>query len=218
MTFKGWTNEALAFYQGLEADNSKEYWSQHKAVYETAVREPMEELLAEIEGDFGSGRVYRPQRDTRFSTDKTPYKTAACGILNDGGIIQISAAGLAAGIGFQGMDSAQLTRFRESVVDDAKREDLLGIVQAMDAEGLQISPGEQLKGAPRGFDKDHPQVEWLRKKDLYSWYEWPVEPWLETPAAKDRVVQFLTDTRPLHKWLMDNVGEAAGHRPRYGSS
>lgn len=218
MTFRGWTDDALAFYRGLEADNSKEYWSRHKTVYDTAVREPMEELLAEIAGDFGSGRVYRPQRDTRFSSDKTPYKTASCAILNDGGIIQISAAGLAAGIGFQGMAPDQLARFREIVVDDARRAGLLRVVGDLDAKGFPIAPGERLKGAPRGFDKDHPQVEWLRKKDLYSWYDWPVEPWLGTPAARDRIARFLSDARPLHRWLMDNVGEAAGPgRPRYGS-
>jgi uncharacterized protein (DUF2461 family) len=49
MAFRGWRVEALEFFEGLEADNSKAYWQQHKGVYETLVRAPMEELLAELD-------------------------------------------------------------------------------------------------------------------------------------------------------------------------
>lgn len=75
MTFRGWPEEALEFYEGLSADNSKTYWTAHKEVYETKVRAPMEELLAALEPEFGSGRIFRPYRDVRFSKDKTPYQT-----------------------------------------------------------------------------------------------------------------------------------------------
>ena len=74
MTFKGWPVEAVEFYEGLQADNTKTYWQQHKSVYEQCVKKPMEELLAELADDFGTGRVFRPYRDVRFSKDKTPYK------------------------------------------------------------------------------------------------------------------------------------------------
>ena len=51
MTFKGWPAEAMAFFEGLEADNSKSYWQANKEVYERAVRGPMEALLAELEAE-----------------------------------------------------------------------------------------------------------------------------------------------------------------------
>src|SRR3989442_14966296 len=75
MAFRGWPAEALEFFEGLEADNTKAYWQEHKAVYETAVRPPMEQLLAELAPDWGDGRIHRPYRDIRFSPDKSPYRT-----------------------------------------------------------------------------------------------------------------------------------------------
>ncbi|HEX4162146.1 MAG TPA: DUF2461 family protein, partial [Acidimicrobiales bacterium] len=75
MTFKGWPETALAFYEGLEADNSKTYWLDHKEVYERDVKAPMDALLAELTAEFGEPKLFRPYRDTRFSRDKSPYKT-----------------------------------------------------------------------------------------------------------------------------------------------
>jgi uncharacterized protein (DUF2461 family) len=75
MAFRGWRAEALEFFEGLEADNSKTYWQRNKGVYEQLVRAPMEELLAELAPEWGEGRIFRPYRDIRFSADKTPYKT-----------------------------------------------------------------------------------------------------------------------------------------------
>ncbi len=71
MAFKGWPAEAIEFFEGLEADNSKAYWQANKSVYEQAVREPMNALLAELAPEFGEGKVYRPYRDVRFSADKS---------------------------------------------------------------------------------------------------------------------------------------------------
>ena len=62
MAFRGWQVEALEFFEGLAADNSKPYWQEHKEVYETFVRAPMEELLAELAPEWGDGRVFRPCR------------------------------------------------------------------------------------------------------------------------------------------------------------
>ena len=84
MTFSGWPIEAVEFYEGLEADNSKVYWQEHKAVYDRFVKAPMEELLAELADEFGAGRLFRPYRDVRFSADKTPYKTNCAARLGDG--------------------------------------------------------------------------------------------------------------------------------------
>ena len=74
MTFRGWPVEAIEFFEGLEADNSKTYWQRNKEVYDSMVRAPMEELLAEIEPEFGEGRIFRPYRDIRFSADKSPVQ------------------------------------------------------------------------------------------------------------------------------------------------
>ena len=88
--FKGWPDSALDFYEGLEADNTRAYWLDHKDVYERDVKAPMEALLAELAGEFGESRLFRPYRDTRFSPDKSPYKTAIAARIGDG-YVQLSA-------------------------------------------------------------------------------------------------------------------------------
>ena len=98
MTFRGWSEEALEFFEGLEADNSKTYWTAHKTVYDERVRAPMEELVAELEPKFGVGKIFRPYRDVRFSADKSPYKTEIAAVIGDG-YVRLSAEGLGAGLG-----------------------------------------------------------------------------------------------------------------------
>ena len=73
--FRGWPAEALEFYERLEADNSKTYWTAHKDVYGTVVLSPTKAILAELAPEFGDGKVFRLIPDVRFSTDKSPYKT-----------------------------------------------------------------------------------------------------------------------------------------------
>ena len=89
MGFRGWTAEAIDFYEGLEADNSKTYWNENKSVYENFVLRPMTELLAELGPEFGASKLFRPYRDVRFSTDKAPYKTTIAATLELGGYIQL---------------------------------------------------------------------------------------------------------------------------------
>ena len=75
MSFRGWPAEAITFYEGLEADNSKTYWTANKDVYESAVVAPFRALSDEVAEMFGLLRLFRPYRDVRFSKDKSPYKT-----------------------------------------------------------------------------------------------------------------------------------------------
>src|SRR5215472_1279333 len=114
MTFAGWPEEALDFYDGLEADNSKTYWLAHKHIYEGCVLKPMTELLAELGPAYGEGKIFRPYRDVRFSKDKTPYKTAIGAVIGPG-YVQLSAQGLACGTGMHGMAADQLERYRKAV-------------------------------------------------------------------------------------------------------
>jgi uncharacterized protein (TIGR02453 family) len=209
VTFGGWPVEAVEFYEGLEADNTKAYWTAHRATYDRQVHAPMVELLAELEPEFGAGKVFRPYRDVRFSADKSPYKTAIGAVLDGGGYVQLSAAGLAADSGMYGMAADQLARYRRAVADDVVGEELQRIVARIGRHGIRVEGRERLKNAPRGYPRDHPRVELLRHKGLVAWREWPVEAWLGTPAAKARVVEFLRASRPLQEWLDRHVGPSA---------
>src|SRR5215204_6947957 len=115
--FTGWPVEAVEFYRGLEADNSKGYWTEHKAEYDALVLAPMQALLDDLEAEFGAGKVFRPYRDIRFSADKTPYKTAIGATIGESGYVQFSASGLGVGGGCHMMATDQLGRFRAAIDD-----------------------------------------------------------------------------------------------------
>jgi uncharacterized protein (TIGR02453 family) len=219
VTFRGWPSEALEFYEGLTADNSKTYWTAHKSAYETQVYAPMVELLAALEPEFGPGKIFRPYRDVRFSADKSPYKTHLGAWLSFGGYLQLSAEGLAAGGGMYEMASDQLDRYRRAVADERTGTELIALIEAIEGARIGVHGRGTLKTAPRGYPKDHPRLDLLRHKGLTTWKEWPPAAWLGTAAAKNRIVEFLRTSRPLRQWLDANVGPSRGEaQPRSISS
>ncbi|WP_232662141.1 DUF2461 domain-containing protein [Pseudonocardia sp. TRM90224] len=210
MTFTGFGDGAVEFYDGLEADNSKAYWTDQREVYETDVKAPMTALLAELEPEFGRAKIFRPYRDMRFSADKTPYKTH-CGAISGHFYVQVGSDGLMVAAGAYWMASDQVARFRTAVADDRRGEDLEKRIAAVEAEGITIA-GETLKTRPRGFDPEHPRIERLRHKSLYGTRTWPPDDTLHERGALDRVVSTWRALRPLTEWLSDHVG--ASDQPR----
>jgi len=214
MAFRGWPAEALEFYEGLAADNSKAYWTDHKSVYEQCVYAPMVELLAELADEFGPGKIFRPYRDVRFSADKTPYKTAIGASLERGGYVQLSAEGLAAGSGMYHLMPDQLERFRAAIADDKTGTELADLIGQVRRKGIDVAAHDTLKTVPRGYPRDHPRADLLRHKGLITWQQWPVGKWLGTAAAKQRVVDFLHTSQPIGAWLATHVGESTQPAPR----
>jgi len=206
VAFRGWPSEAIDFYDGLEEDNSRDYWQAHKPVYDSAVRAPMEALLEELAPEFGEGKIFRPNRDVRFSADKSPYKTSIAAVLGEGGYVQLSAAGLGVGNGMYMMAPDQLERFRAAIDDERTGGALVELVAATRAKDIEVTAHESLKTAPRGYPKDHPRIDLLRMKGVITWREWPVAPWLSTAKAKTRVVDLLRASRPVAGWLDEHVG------------
>jgi uncharacterized protein (TIGR02453 family) len=208
VTFRGWPSEALEFYEGLSADNSKTYWTAHKEVYDTQVHAPMVELLAALEPEFGEGKIFRPYRDVRFSADKSPYKTHLAAWLSAGGYLQLSADGLAAGSGMYQMAPDQLDRYRRAVADERLGGELTAVIATIEKAKVGVQGHGSLKTVPKGYPKDHPRVDLLRHKGLTAWKEWPPAAWLGTAAAKTRIVDFLRTSLPLRHWLDANVGRS----------
>jgi uncharacterized protein (TIGR02453 family) len=205
MAFGGWPAEALAFYAGLEDDNSKEYWTSRKAAYQEQVLRPMEELLEELAPEFGEPRKFRPYRDIRFSRDKTPYKTHIGATLGRSCYVQLSADGLSAGAGRWHLEPAELTQYRAGVAGPDGAE-LAAIVAALEKAEVEVHGHGTLKSAPRGYAADHPRIGLLRHKGLTTWRHWNPEPWLSTPSAAGKIKEFFRTTSAFCDWLTSHVG------------
>ncbi|CCH34061.1 DUF2461 domain-containing protein [Actinosynnema sp. NPDC047251] len=210
MEFTGFGEYAIDFFDGLEGDNSKAYWDDHKHTYQSDVRAPMEALLAVLEPEFGKGKVFRPYRDVRFSKDKTPYKTHCGGVveLGRGGgahYVQIGTEGLYVGAGSFFMASDQIARYRESVADDVRGRALEKILAKLTKGGWEVR-GDQLKRAPRGFDPEHPRIGLLRHKRLFVARSWPPDDVLHEPGCLDRVRRAWREADPFVDWCADHIG------------
>lgn len=204
--FTGWSRAAADFYLGLEVDNSKAYWTENKTAYESLVRAPMLALMAELADEFGEGKIFRPNRDVRFSADKSPYKTHI-GALLEGGYVQFSASGLGVGVGYYTMAPDQLDRYRAAVADEGRGAALEAAVAGAESRGLSVHSFDSLKSAPRGYPKDHPRIDLLRRKNLATWREWPADTdWISTAATVAHVADALRASRGVAQWLDDNVG------------
>ncbi|QYF89406.1 DUF2461 domain-containing protein [Arthrobacter sp. PAMC25284] len=202
--FAGIPDEAFRFYTDLEENNNRDWWLEHKPVYDSAVREPLSLLLAELEPEFGAFKLFRPNRDIRFSPDKSPYKTAqgavAAVVEGVGYYVQVSADGFMIGGGWHTSGPEQLARYRAAVDAPASGEALRAIVQWITDAGLSID-GEQLKTAPRGFPKDHPRAELLTFKSLYTGSSVGRPEWVSTPDAAREVAKSWQQLRPLMEWF-----------------
>lgn len=208
--FRGFPTEAFAFYEGLEADNSKAYWQANKERYQTLVRAPMEALLATVDAEFGPFHVFRPYVDVRFSKNKAPYKThiGAYGESEGGAgfYVQMSAAGMLAASGYYAMASDQLDRFRRAVDDDARGTEIAALVKAAEKAGYSMGAIGELKTAPRGYPKDHPRIELLRRKGLMGSKSWVPAAWMHTAKAAERVVAAWRAMADVNAWLDAHVG------------
>jgi uncharacterized protein (TIGR02453 family) len=205
MAFRGWPAEALEFYDGLLADNSKTYWTANKSTYDDRVRAPMVALLEELEPEFGPAKIYRPYRDVRFSKDKSPYKTQIAASFECGGYIRLSADGLGAGCGMYMFSSEQVQRWRDAVADDKSGNALVKVLGGLGKQDIGVSSHDMLARVPAGYAKDHPRAELLRYKDLVAWRDWPVAAWLGTAKTKTRIEEFFRTCAPLNDWLQKHV-------------
>jgi uncharacterized protein (TIGR02453 family) len=209
VAFRGFGRGAIAFYDELTANNSREWWHANKARYEDEVRRPMEELLEDVATEFGEAKLFRPNRDTRFSKDKSPYKTNIAAVIHGegGGSVYVSlgADGLHVGGGGYHLDRDQLARFRAAIDDERTGTELAALAADLRRAKADVTAHDILKTAPRGYSADHPRIELLRMGGIIGIWGHRPGAWLHQPAAKARVVEGWRRLEPLNAWLRRNV-------------
>ncbi len=209
MAFQGFPDEAFAFYDGLMADNSKAYWTDHRATYDRCVREPMLALLAQLEPEFGPATFFRPYRDVRFSKDKTPYKDHAGAVVKDDAsgqaalYLQIGADGLYVAGGYFHTATDQARRLRAGIADDRTGRQIEAVLAALTAAGFAVH-GERLKRLPSEYAKDHARADLLHHKSLAAGQSPDLD--ASEPSTADSIAELWRALQPLGGWLRDNVG------------
>lgn len=169
---------ALAFLKRLAKNNNRDWFQEHKPEF-TALSNEMKVFFSAVEGklnlhdDIEKMKIFRIYRDVRFSKDKSPYKTQfSCSYsrrgahLRGGYYIRIAPGETFLGAGFFNPNKEDLFRIRKELELDAS--DFMAIVE--DASFSKIwgeLQGESVKTAPKGFDKDHEHISYIRHKQFY---------------------------------------------------
>jgi len=209
IAFAGFPAETFEFYEQLSANNTKAWWSLHRAEYERVVRAPMLALLSELTGEFGDAHLFRPYRDARFSKDKTPLKDHQGAVIQIEDAVayyvQVSANGLIAGGGWYSPQGEQLRRYRESV-DGPTGAVLADILEALPSR-FEID-GHPLATKPRGYDANNPRIGLLRNRRLVASSNYLAAQWMGSRKAIKTIRADWQALQPLAEWLADHVGPA----------
>jgi len=181
------TPELFAFLSELKSNNDRTWFEAHRSRYEDVVREPLLALIRDLDARLeaisphivaderkAGGSLFRIHRDTRFSRDKSPYKTwAAIQFRHEAGkdahapcfYLHLEPGNVLIGAGCWHPASDALGKIRDAIAEDPE-----GWCEARDAvtaAGFELE-GESLKRPPRGYPPDHPAVEDLKRKDLIA--------------------------------------------------
>jgi len=195
---------AFAFFDELARHNDREWFQAHRADYERLVREPIERIAGRAQEVYGPAHVMRPNRDIRFSADKSPYKTNAAMSAGRSAAVylSVSGSGIEVGGGLYQPSRDQLARARAAIADDGvPARQLAAIVAALSAAGFALA-GPSLTTAPRGFDRDHPRIDLLRLTHYAALRTLPRD-------ATDRMVdEAWQQVAPLIEWADAHAGVA----------
>ena len=186
--FSGFKPSLLEFLGELEKNNNRPWFKKNKARYETDLLTPalhfvesMEPRIKTLSPYFDAiptrvgGSLMRIYKDTRFSKDKTPYKTnvgiqfrheTGKDVHCPGYYLHLANDGCFLGVGIWHPESKTLAAIRESVDENAKQ-----WIKARDHKPFAAAyklEGDSLKRAPKGIDSDHPMIIDLRRKDFIA--------------------------------------------------
>ncbi len=217
-TFDHFSSDALRFLAELKANNTKAWFAQSKATYETHLKWPgkqfaedMAMALRHLTGQDHGSKIFRIHRDVRFSKDKTPYNAHLHIAFAPNGpsgqppmwFFGLSPEKLSLGCGVFQYDKDALVAFR-TAMGGPKGAELMGLTATLRESDIRIGEPE-LKRVPSGFDKDHPHGEALRRKGYAAWIDIGDPVFATQPDLVNRTVAELGRLEPVFK-LLSEVG------------
>lgn len=223
--FTGFPKGAIKFFKDLERNNNKEWFHEHRNEFEEFILEPsrafvldmgekLTSLSPEIIADPAVNRsLFRINRDTRFSKDKSPYKTHYAMFFWEGSRKKMECSGfylhfevdkLILGAGLHMFPRPVLEMYRHKAGSEDAGRELSKIVSKLEKDGIAIE-GEKYKKVPSGFDPDHFNSELLKHKGLYAGVESKVPPEFHTRKLLDHSFKEFKKMQPLQRWLADNL-------------
>ncbi|ROI00790.1 DUF2461 domain-containing protein [Chryseobacterium daecheongense] len=205
--------KTFEFLKQLQQNNNREWFAQHKAEYDAVVKENktfFNQVYTELqEHDNLKGiHIFRIYRDVRFSKDQTPYKTnfgvgysRSKPMLRGGYYIQIEPGNSFVGGGFWGPDAKDLLRIRKEFENSTAEIEKITSDKTFVQYFKEIK-GDSVKTAPRGFDKDHPAIDLIRKKQYVVMRKFTDKEVLSDDFQKEAILTLLA-MRPFFDYMSE---------------
>jgi uncharacterized protein (TIGR02453 family) len=223
--FSGFSREAPQFLHELAAEMNKEWFEANKPRYQSLWVEPMTQLLEQLSGKIanayapiklGPPKLFRIYRDTRFSKDKTPYKTHVAGLIPvskkkpvDGGgspiYLHIGIDDEWVGCGTYYFDDKQLVKWRKLVAADKTGKQIAAIVAKLRKSGYSVGGHDDYKKVPKPYAEDHPRAEFLKMRGLTAGFPEMPRGILHQPKLLDWLAKHCQTTAPMVKWLQTSL-------------
>ena len=214
--FQGFPAAGIGFLGDLRANNNKEWFSEHKAIFQQKLEAPAkafaEQLalaLAMATGVDLQAKLFRIYRDVRFSKDKTPYKTHVHMLFRASDakagaqpayFFGLEFSEIIIGAGCFEFGKEVLPLYQNAVYQPSRGAELQTLIEALQAEGMHLR-GEQYKRIPSGFAADYQYSDLLRRKGLSVWRRQAHPPELSSAALVDFCLQRYQPMLPLYNWL-----------------
>ncbi|MDH3788426.1 MAG: DUF2461 domain-containing protein [Xanthomonadales bacterium] len=220
--FRGFPKDFFAFFEDLKINNNRVWFNENKGRYRQSVVDPISEFIVCMAPRLHKlskhyianpkphgGSMFRIYRDTRFSKDKTPYKThAGVQFRHEAGkdahapgfYLHLAGDGIFYGGGVWNPASPQLNRIRDFIADNARS--WARIVNAPKVKALGGIRGDSLKRPPRGFDAQHVHIDDLKRKSFYIMTEVPADHALK-PEFINEVTEGFRRALPLNRFITD---------------
>jgi uncharacterized protein (TIGR02453 family) len=201
------TKNATQFFASLEKNNSKAWFEANRKAFETEVKAPLAMLIESLPEKHKPLKVFRLNRDTRFSADKSPYKLmhGALHTRAGGGIeyLHLDKNGLLLAAGQYMMEPEQLHAFRKKLMDAKHAATFKKMISTLGKNGIVVEPGgaPPLKSAPRGVPPDHPMIEWLRWKGCIAMTKLSANDLISHNDLTKWVTTWWKQAQPLNVWL-----------------
>jgi uncharacterized protein (TIGR02453 family) len=226
-TFNGFDLQIIQFYRNLALNNNRAWFEQQKPFFQNQVLTTAQSFVVELGGRLqqmapgtvfdtrtnGSGSIFRIYRDTRFSKDKSPYKTNLAMLFwYDGGLrlempcyyVNIQPPDLMLGVGIYQFPTDLLARFRSAVADEEQGEVLRTIVDSIQAIGPYSVGEKHYKRVPKGYEQ-YEQNEFLLFNGLTASINEPIPPVLHSAEFADYCLQHFKQLKPINDWLVKLV-------------
>ena len=223
--FTGFSEKTLKFFKGLEKNNSRQWFEKNREDYDTHVLEPARafvtamghrlfELTPDVIAEPAVNRsLFRLNRDTRFSKDKTPYKTNLGIMLWEGAgkrmecpcfYFHVEKGELMVAVGIYMFPKTRMGRYRDAAADPDSGKELARIVEDMRKSRYDMGM-EHYKRVPRGYDPEHENAQLLRYNGLTAMETKPVPKAFFSRKLVDHCYKRYEKMYPLNRWMLKYI-------------